>query len=71
MSKKAFTQTITNAAIIQFHKVASAFVPFAVRADIGAPGYGEVLDKLIMKYGDQLTMEDFFPDRFTGNELKQ
>lgn len=71
MSKAPFTQTITKAAKIRFHAIASTFTPIAIRADITAPGTGEVLDKLIMKYGDKLTMEDFFPDRFVGNELKQ
>lgn len=69
-NKTVFTQSISKASKIKFMQVNSKFNEVAVKHNLNNPGAGNVLDKLIDKYIDQLTVEDFFPNLYSGNELK-
>lgn len=71
INKSPFTQSITKAAKIKFNAVANRFSGVAIQHDLNKPGSGVVLDKLIQKFSEQLTNEDFFPDLYKGNQLKQ
>jgi hypothetical protein len=69
-NKTPFTQSITKATKIKFMQTLSRLNEVAVKHDLNTPGAGNVLDKLIDKFSESLTCEDFFPELFTGNELK-
>lgn len=70
-NRSPFTQAITKAAKIKFNQVSGNMREVAIRHDLSVPRSGIILEKLIDKFADKLTFEDFFPDLFTGNELKQ
>lgn len=67
----AFTQAITKASKIKFMQTLARFREVAVRHDLNSPRSGLMLDTLIEKFCDQLTNEDFFPNLYNGNELKE
>lgn len=70
-NKTIFTQSITKSAKIKFMETAGRLNIIAIKHDLDQPGLGNVLDKLIVKFADSLSYEDFFPELYTGNELKQ
>jgi hypothetical protein len=69
--KITITQSISRLTKIKFNKICNTFDTIAISHGVKCVGTGVVMDKLIQKFGDELTMEDFNPDLFEGNKFKK